>query len=141
MAIQKKQTNQKMSPRAATAVAAQKSQTPAPRPRLQAQKPKVVEKESMPMGKMNYILMGVSLFMIVLGFILMSGSSNEGSTFNDAVFSNTRIVVAPLITFAGFLCMIPAILYKGKKDSDSVVDVANEEESQPPTSNIIVKSK
>ncbi|MBR5639609.1 MAG: DUF3098 domain-containing protein [Muribaculaceae bacterium] len=96
----------------------------------------------MPMGKMNYILMGVSLLLIVLGFILMSGSSNEGATFNNDVFSSRRIVVAPLITFLGFLCMIPAILYKGRKDTAPAVATATkDEEPQAPTSNIIVKSK
>ena len=128
------------SSRAANAVTATNSQNPvnkAKRPQAQNSK---AEKEPMPMGKMNYFLMGVSLLLIVVGFILMSGSSNEGSTFNDDVFSSTRIVVAPLITFIGFLCMIPAILYKGRKDDDvspalDVVDTA------APTSNIIVNNK
>ena len=128
MAITKKQTNQKTSPRATDAVAATKSQS---------QKSNV-EKESMPMGKVNYILMGVSLLLIVIGFVLMSGSSNEGATFNYDVFNSTRIVVAPFITFVGFLCMIPAILYKGKKDEDSITGDAKDE---APTSNIIVNSK
>ena len=92
------------------------------------------------MSKMNYILMGISLLLIVLGFILMSGSGNEGATFNNDVFSSRRIVIAPFITFLGFLCMIPAILYKGKRDDDvpPPLDVINQGE---PTSNIIVKSK
>ena len=128
MAITKKQTNQKTSPRAADAAAATKSQS---------QKSNV-EKESMPMGKVNYILMGVSLLLIVIGFVLMSGSSNEGATFNYDVFNSTRIVVAPFITFVGFLCMIPAILYKGKKDKDTITGDAKDE---APTSNIIVNSK
>ena len=140
MAITKKQTNQKMSPRAANTVAPTKSQSPL----NQSHKPQKskIEKEPMPMGKMNYILMGVSLLLIVLGFILMSGSSNEGATFNNDVFSSRRIVVAPLITFLGFLCMIPAILYKGRKDTAPAVATATkDEEPQAPTSNIIVKSK
>ncbi|MBR5118515.1 MAG: DUF3098 domain-containing protein [Muribaculaceae bacterium] len=128
MAITKKQKNQKTSPRAADAAAATKSQS---------QKSNV-EKESMPMGKVNYILMGVSLLLIVIGFVLMSGSSNEGATFNYDVFNSTRIVVAPFITFVGFLCMIPAILYKGKKDEDTITGDAKDE---APTSNIIVNSK
>ncbi len=94
----------------------------------------------MPMRKMNYILMGVSVLLIVVGFFLMSGSSNEGSTFNDDVFSSTRIVVAPFITFLGFLCMIPAILYKGKRDDDvtSPLDINGGDD---PAGNVIVKGK
>ena len=135
MAITKKQTNQKMSPRAANTVTAQP-----PLNKSQKAKKSKVEKESMPMSKMNYILMGISLLLIVLGFMLMSGSGNEGATFNNDVFSSRRIVVAPFITFIGFLCMIPAILYKGKRADDvpSPLDVIN---TSAPASNIIVKSK
>ena len=79
---------------------------------------KKAAKETLPSNKMNYIMMGVCLFLIVLGFFLMSGSSNEGSTFNADVFSSTRIVVAPLITFLGFVLMVPAILYRGKNNKE-----------------------
>ncbi|MBR2145965.1 MAG: DUF3098 domain-containing protein [Muribaculaceae bacterium] len=79
---------------------------------------KKAAKETLPLNKMNYIMMGVCLFLIVLGFFLMSGSSNEGSTFNADVFSSTRIVVAPLITFLGFVLMVPAILYRGKNNKE-----------------------
>lgn len=135
MAIAKKQTNQKMSPRAASDVAAKKSQTTVNKSQSQNSK---VEKEPMPMGKINYILMGVSLLLIVIGFILMSGSSNEGDTFNYDVFNSTRIVVAPFITFLGFLCMIPAILYKGKRADDVPQSLDDDAVS---TSNIIVNNK
>jgi hypothetical protein len=73
------------------------------------------EKQTMPLGKMNYIMIAICLILIALGFFLMSGSSNEGATFNNEVFSSTRIVVAPFITFMGFVLMVPAILYRGKK--------------------------
>lgn len=125
MAISKKQSNKN----AVDAAKVAKSQS------SQAKNSKV-EKESMPMGKMNYILMGVSLLLIVAGFVLMSGSGNEGTTFNNDVFSSTRIVVAPMLTFLGFLCMVPAILYKRKKDDDvPSLDAANDK----PASNVIVK--
>ena len=126
MAITSKKTNQKTSPRSANAVTTAKSQTTN------------VEKEPMPMGKMNYILMGLSLLLIVVGFVLMSGSGNEGDTFNYDVFNSTRIVVAPFITFLGFLCMIPAILYKGKRDEDVPQSIDDDTVS---TGNIIVNNK
>lgn len=74
--------------------------------------------EKMPLNKLNYIMIGVCLFLIVVGFFLMSGSSNEGPTFNNDVFSSTRTVVAPFITFMGFILMVPAILYRGKNDKN-----------------------
>lgn len=73
-------------------------------------------KESMPLGKMNYIMIAVCLILIAVGFALMAGSSNEGATFNNDVFNSTRIVVAPFITFLGFILMVPAILYRGKNN-------------------------
>ena len=70
--------------------------------------------EKMPLGKMNYIMIAVCLLLIAVGFLLMSGSTNEGPTFNNDVFNSTRTVVAPFITFLGFVLMVPAILYRGK---------------------------
>jgi hypothetical protein len=42
----------------------------------------------------------------------------EGSTeemYNPDIFSTRRIVIAPTITFIGFVCMIFAILIKPKQ--------------------------
>ncbi|MCM1004919.1 MAG: DUF3098 domain-containing protein [Prevotella sp.] len=60
--------------------------------------------------------MAVSLVMIIVGFLLMTGSANgEGSTFNYDIFSVRRIVVGPAIAFLGFVAMAFAILYTPKK--------------------------
>lgn len=68
-----------------------------------------------PFSKINFIMMGVCLLMIVLGFILMTGpgSSMEGG-FNPDIFSTRRIVVGPTIAFLGFLLMAFAIIYRPK---------------------------
>ena len=79
------------------------------------EQPKGID-EKMPLNKMNYIMIAVCLLLIAVGFFLMSGSSNEGPTFNSDVFNSTRTVVAPFITFLGFILIVPAILYRGKKD-------------------------
>lgn len=65
-------------------------------------------------GKMNLIMIGGSFVIIVLGFLLMTGSATEVE-FNPDIFSTRRIVVGPMISFFGFLCMVFAILYKPKK--------------------------
>ncbi len=94
-----------------------KNQSPkAPKPKAlqpKSQQSKEIE-EKMPLNKMNYIMIGVCLLLIAIGFFLMGGSSNEGATFNNDVFNSTRTVVAPFITFLGFVLMVPAILYRGK---------------------------
>lgn len=65
-----------------------------------------------PFDRVNFYLMGASLLMIILGFILMSGngSSVEGG-FNPDIFSTRRIVVGPTFSFLGFLLMAFAIIY------------------------------
>ena len=62
-------------------------------------------------SKMNYILIAIALGVIVLGFLLMTGEPS-GEIYNPDIFSTRRIVVGPMIAFAGFIFMIVAILYK-----------------------------
>ena len=76
--------------------------------------------DSMPLGKINFILITISVLLIVIGFVLMTGSSNIGKVFNYDIFEARRIVVAPMITFAGFLLMAPAILYRPKKNKTEI---------------------
>lgn len=77
-----------------------------------------MDKKNLAFGKQNYILIGISFIIIVIGFILMTGSSvNEGEVFNADIFSTRRIVVAPTIALAGFILMIYAILKNTKKES------------------------
>ncbi len=75
-----------------------------------------VEESQRPFGKKNYIAMAGCLVLIVLGFILMSGSgSSVENGFNPDIFSTRRIVVGPFVTFLGFFLMVFAILMKPKK--------------------------
>ena len=75
-----------------------------------------MDKKDFAFGKQNYIICAVSVVLIIVGFILMTGpaSSVEGG-FEPDIFSARRIVVAPMICFAGFLLMIVGILYPRKK--------------------------
>lgn len=81
----------------------------------QAQNPAEAEKPQMPLGKTNFILMGICLLLIVVGFAMMTGSSNTGDTFNASIFEARRTVVAPFITFVGFVLMAFAIIVPGKR--------------------------
>lgn len=66
--------------------------------------------------KTNYLLMGLSVVLIILGFILMSGGgSSDANVFNEEIFSPTRIRSAPIVCVLGFGLMIYAILYRTKK--------------------------
>lgn len=74
-------------------------------------------KRDFALGKMNFLLIGVAVVLIVIGFLLMSGGAPtdpEGVTFNPDIFSTRRIVVAPVVTMIGFLLMIAGILVNAK---------------------------
>ncbi|MCK5781171.1 MAG: DUF3098 domain-containing protein [Flavobacteriales bacterium] len=64
-------------------------------------------------GKKNYILMGVGLALIAIGYLLMAGgASTSPDTFNEEMFSTMRIRIAPLVVITGFIVEIWAILAK-----------------------------
>ena len=72
------------------------------------------ESNIFPLEKINLVLMACCLLLIVIGFWLMTGSANEGSDFNYAIFESRRTTIGPMIALAGFVLMAPAILYKRK---------------------------
>jgi len=63
--------------------------------------------------KTNYIIIGVSVLVLIIGFCLMIGSRNE-LTFNPDVFSFRRITLAPIVCMIGFAGMIVGIMFKTK---------------------------
>ena len=67
-------------------------------------------------GKENFIIIGISVAIIVIGFLLMSGGASEDPAgFNPEIFSARRIVVAPAVTMIGFILMIVGILKNSKE--------------------------
>ncbi|MDR1096620.1 MAG: DUF3098 domain-containing protein [Tannerella sp.] len=66
-------------------------------------------------GKENFIVIAVAVVLIIIGFVMMSGGGSEdGVSFNPAIFSKQRIVVAPVITVLGFALVVIGILRKPK---------------------------
>ncbi|MDO4512158.1 MAG: DUF3098 domain-containing protein [Bacteroidales bacterium] len=84
----------------------------------QAEETKVIDmqgkKEVMPLGKINFIMIAACVVLIMLGFYLMTGSANTGTTWNEDVFNSTRTVVGPMVALAGFVLLIFAIIFKKK---------------------------
>ena len=78
-------------------------------------KTKKKKPDTRPLGKENFILMGVSVALIVIGFLLMGGGATTEETFNPDIFSTMRTAVGPGISFIGFVIMFFAILYKKRK--------------------------
>jgi hypothetical protein len=56
----------------------------------------------------------VSFVIIVIGFALMVGAPS-GDVYNPDIFSFRRITVGPMISLFGFVMMLFAILYRGRK--------------------------
>ena len=65
--------------------------------------------------KTNFILLAIGMVVVILGFVLMSGSSSSADAFKPDIFSVRRIKVAPAVCFIGFVSMIYAIIRKPKK--------------------------
>lgn len=78
----------------------------------------VSDKKNYAFGKMNFILMAVSMLIVIIGFILMSGASSDETEFNEGIFSTMRIKVAPVVCFIGFVSMIYAIVHKTKDNKE-----------------------
>lgn len=66
--------------------------------------------------KLNLILIGIAFVIIILGFALMVGAPSGATEYNPDIFSVRRITVGPMISLAGFVFMIVAILWRGKKN-------------------------
>ncbi|MGL5317895.1 MAG: DUF3098 domain-containing protein [Bacteroidales bacterium] len=73
-----------------------------------------MENTQFPFGKSNYILIAISVALIILGFVLMTGPGSTDTAFEPDIFSTRRIVIAPFVCFTGFVMMIVSILYKSK---------------------------
>ena len=66
--------------------------------------------------KMNYILMGVCVVLVIIGFMFMSGgaSPNPHEFHPEELYSFRRVTLAPLTILIGFGVGIYAILRKHK---------------------------
>ncbi|HMM18307.1 DUF3098 domain-containing protein [Petrimonas sulfuriphila] len=64
--------------------------------------------------KINLIICGVAVLVIIAGFLLMSGPATTFDGFEPDIFSARRIKVAPLVCLAGFVLMIVGILFPAK---------------------------
>lgn len=77
-----------------------------------------MEKRNLAFDKVNFIMMAVSMLIVVVGFILMSGTSSTEVHFNQDIFSTLRVKVAPVVCFVGFVSMIYAVMRKPKDNKE-----------------------
>ena len=73
-----------------------------------------MDKDKFAFDKTNFILLGIGMAIIILGFLLMTGPGSTEGVFEPDIFSLRRIKVAPAVCFFGFVFMIYGILHKPK---------------------------
>ena len=75
-------------------------------------------------GKKNYLIMGIGLAVIAIGFILMSGGGSDNpAVFDASIFNFRRIHLAPALVLIGFAIEIYAILVNPNKEENRKKDV------------------
>ncbi|MBR4276183.1 MAG: DUF3098 domain-containing protein [Prevotella sp.] len=74
-----------------------------------------MEKENFAFGKINFIMIGISMLVVVIGFIMMTGAQSTDTQFDAGIFSAMRTKVAPMVCLLGFLSVIVGIMYHKKK--------------------------
>ncbi len=73
-----------------------------------------MDKQKFAFDKTNFILLAIGMLVVILGFVLMTGPSSTPTHFEPDIFSVRRIKVAPLVSLAGFIFIIYAVLRKPK---------------------------
>ena len=86
-------------------------------------------KRNLAFGRVNFILLGISMALVIIGFILMGGDSSTAEAFNPDIFSPMRIKVAPIVCLLGFLSMVGAVMYRSKEGSSTDKDELNDKKA------------
>ena len=73
-----------------------------------------MENKNFAFGRMNFILLAAGMLVVIIGFILMGGSSSTETAYDPDIFSTRRIKVAPLVCLLGFVSMVYAVVHKSK---------------------------
>lgn len=63
-------------------------------------------------GRRNYVILLIGSFIIIVGYLFMSGEGSTPAAYNPDIFSGLRIRVAPVICLIGYLINILGILYR-----------------------------
>ena len=78
-----------------------------------------MDKKNFAFDKVNFILLAIGMLVVIVGFLLMSGSGSTETHYDHDIFSVRRIKVAPVVCLFGFVFMIYAIVRRPKdKDAD-----------------------
>ena len=74
------------------------------------------DKKKILFEKKNYIILIFSIFIISLGYFIMSGGgSQDPLIFNNEIYNFKRIRLAPLLVILGFSLALFSIIYSKRK--------------------------
>ena len=77
-----------------------------------------MDKRNFAFDRVNYILLAVGMAVVIIGFLLMSGSGSSETAYDPDIFSARRIKVAPVVCLIGFVSMAYAVVRRPKKDKE-----------------------
>lgn len=76
----------------------------------------MTHKKKILFGKKNYIILIFSIFLISLGYFIMSGGGSQNPLiFNNEIYNFKRIRLAPLLVILGFTLALLSIIYDKRK--------------------------
>jgi hypothetical protein len=76
-----------------------------------------MQKQSFVFEKKNYLLMGVGIMFMIIGYLLMQGGGSEDpNIFNEDIFNARRITWAPLMLIIGLIVEVYAIMASNKSN-------------------------
>ena len=81
-----------------------------------------MDRKKFAFDKTNFILLGIGMLVVIIGFLLMSGPSSTMTHFEPDIFSVRRVKVAPVVCLLGFLFMIYAVLRKPKENKEEKIN-------------------
>lgn len=79
-----------------------------------------MDKRNLAFGRMNFILLAVSMLVVIIGFVLMGGSGSTTEAYQPDIFSVRRIKVAPVVCLLGFVSMVYAVVRKPGNDKPAI---------------------
>lgn len=74
--------------------------------------------------KTNYILMGIGLVILIVGYILLyAPASPDPAVFDESIFDTRRLVVSPILMVLGLVIEVVAIMWHPKQnDKENVAE-------------------
>lgn len=77
-----------------------------------------MDRQKFAFDKTNFILLVAGMVIVIIGFLLMAGEGSSETQFNPDIFSVRRVKVAPVVSLAGFVFMIYAVVRRPRENED-----------------------